>query len=45
LAKRFINFYLHPDKGLKIIESMGMPIIDPLVVNGDIEDGIKVNVN
>lgn len=45
LAKEFINYYLHPNKGLKIIESMGMPVISPLLVNGELEDGINVEAN
>ena len=31
LAKKFLDFYTHKDKGLKIIESMGMPLVWPLV--------------
>lgn len=43
LAKKFINYYLHPNKGLKIIESMGMPVVSPLLVNGELEEGISIN--
>lgn len=43
LAKRFINYYLHPSKGLRIIESMGMPVVNPLVVSGNLEKGISIN--
>ncbi len=31
LAKKFLDFFTHKDKGLKIIESMGMPLVWPLV--------------
>jgi molybdate/tungstate transport system substrate-binding protein len=27
LAKKYLEFFLHPDKGLKIIERMGMPLV------------------
>lgn len=32
LAKKFLDYYTHKDKGLKIIESMGMPLVWPLVI-------------
>ena len=31
LAQKFLDYYTNKDKGLKIIESMGMPVIWPLV--------------
>jgi len=33
LAEEFLKFFLHPEKGVKIIEQMGMPPLDPLKVN------------
>lgn len=33
LAKKFEEFFTSKDKGLKVIESMGMPLVWPLVIN------------
>lgn len=41
LAKRFISYFLDEEKGLRIIEEMGMPIIQPLVINGKIDEDLK----
>ena len=32
LAKKFLEFFMHPEYGLKIIERMGMPALQPPVI-------------
>lgn len=41
LAKRFIRYFLDKEKGLKIIENMGMPILNPILANGEIDEDLK----
>ena len=35
LAIDFLKYFISNDKGLKVIEDMGMPLVSPIVVRGD----------
>jgi molybdate/tungstate transport system substrate-binding protein len=35
LAEEFTRFFLHPEKGLKVIEQMGMPPLNPLIIKNE----------
>lgn len=42
LAEKFLKYYVDRNKGLKTIESMGMPLVWPLIVNGKMDEDFNI---